>query len=229
MTKTPEYPDIITFLESHADPKAIEGMARFKITAKTVYGVSIPLLRNMAKEIGRNHELSLRLWQNESRETRILAGMICDPKMVAEDLMEQWVKDFDSWEICDQTIMNLFEKTSFAWDKAVEWSLNKEEFVKRSGFVLMARLAVSDKKADDKRFEQFFPIIKREVHDDRNFVKKAVNWALRQIGKRSLYLNEKAVKTAREIKQADSKCAQWIAHDALRELESEKIQSRLKK
>ena len=142
--------------------------------------------------------------------------------------METWVKDFDSWDVCDQVCSNLFDKTPFAYRKAIEWSKREEEFVKRAGFVLMATLSVHDKKADNKKFEQFFPIIKRESNDNRNFVKKAVNWALRQIGKRNLSLNKKAIKTAKEIQKMDSKSARWIASDALRELTSEKIQKRLK-
>jgi 3-methyladenine DNA glycosylase AlkD len=143
--------------------------------------------------------------------------------------MEKWVLDFDYWEICDQCCMNLFEKTGFAYEKAIEWSLRDEQFVKRAGFVLMARLAVSDKKADDSRFEQFFPMMLREADDERNFVKKAVNWALRQIGKRNLGLNEKAIETAMEIQKIDSKSARWIASDAIRELSGEAVQKRLRK
>ena len=142
--------------------------------------------------------------------------------------METWVKDFDSWDICDQVCSNLFDKTPFAYRKVIEWSNREEEFVKRAGFVLMATLSVHDKKADDKKFEQFFPIIKREANDNRNFVKKAVNWALRQIGKRNISLNKKAIKTAKEIQKMDSKSAKWIASDAIRELTNEKIQKRLK-
>ena len=155
--------------------------------------------------------------------------MIDIPKSVNEEQMERWALDFDSWEVCDHCIMNLFEKIPFAWDKAVEWSSRDEEFVKRAGFVLMARLAVSDKHADDKRFDVFFPIIRREAHDSRNFVKKAVNWALRQTGKRNSTLNKKAIEIARQIMNMDSNSARWIASDALRELTGEKVQERLRK
>jgi len=141
--------------------------------------------------------------------------------------MEQWVTDFDSWEVCDQCIMNLFEKHPLAWEKAIEWSEREEEFIKRAGFVLMARLAVSDKKSPDDRFAPFFPLIEREAHDSRNFVKKAVNWALRQIGKRSVRLNAEASACARRLLALDSSSARWIARDALREIESEKVRARL--
>jgi len=153
--------------------------------------------------------------------------MIDDPKMVTEEQMESWVKGFDSWDVCDQCCMNLFDKTSLAYHKAVEWSAREEEFIKRASFAMMACLAWHDKKADDKQFESFFPIIIREAPDNRNFVKKAVNWALRQIGKRNLSLNRKALETAREIQAMDSKSAKWIASDAIRELTSEAVLKRL--
>ena len=222
-----QYDDIIKELESLSNPDAINGMARFGITPKRTYGVSIPVLRNMAKNIGKDRNIAQKLWESDIRETRILASMIEDPNLVTEEQMENWVKEFDYWEICDQCCMNLFEKTEFAYQKCYEWSEREEEYVKRAGFVLMARLAVSDKKADDKQFEKFFSIIKRESGDSRNFVKKAVNWALRQIGKRNLNLNEKAIKIAEEIQKMDSKSARWIASDTLKELRSEKIQGRL--
>jgi 3-methyladenine DNA glycosylase AlkD len=222
-----QYEEILKKLESLSDPKAVEGMARFGISPKNTFGVSIPNLRKIAKEIGTDHLLAQKLWTSDIRETRILASMIDDPTMVTEDQMEKWVRDFDYWEICDQCCMNLFKKTKFAYQKAVEWSSREEEFVKRAGFVLMACLAVSDKKADNKQFERFLPIIKREATDNRNYVKKAVNWALRQIGKRNLNLNRRAIEIANEIKKINSKSAKWIASDALRELESEKLQKRL--
>ena len=146
-----------------------------------------------------------------------------------EKEMEEWVKGFDSWDVCDQVCGNLFDKTDFAWKKAVEFTKRKEEFVKRTGFVLMATLAVHDKKAKNKDFESFFPLIKKHSLDERNFVKKAVNWALRQIGKRNLALNKKAIKIAKEIQKIDSKSARWIANNALTELTSEAVQKRLRK
>ena len=222
-----EYKDIIKKLKSLSNPKAIIGMARYGITPENTYGVSIPNLRKIAKEIGTSHKLAQQLWASKIRETKILASMIEDLDMVNEEQIEDWVKEFNYWEICDQCCMNLFEKTKFAYKKAIEWSSSEKEFVKRAGFVLMARLAVSDKKADDKRFEKFFPVIKREATDERNYVKKAVNWALRQIGKRNLNLNSKAINAAKEIQGMDSKSAKWIASDALRELTSEEVQKRL--
>ncbi len=220
--------DILRKLKSMSNPDAVAGMARFGISHRNALGVSIPVLRRMAKEIGENHKLAGQLWTSGIHEARILAGMIDDPEMVTEEQMENWAKDIDSWDLCDQCCSNLFDKIDFAYRKAIEWTSRDEKFVKRAGFVLMACLAVHDKKAADKRFERFFPLIKREAKDERNFVKKAVNWALRQIGKRNLNLNRMAVKIAKQIQKIDSKSARWIASDALRELTSEAVQKRLK-
>jgi 3-methyladenine DNA glycosylase AlkD len=154
--------------------------------------------------------------------------MIDDPSKVTDRQMEKWVNDFDSWDVCDQVCSNLFDKTRLAYRKAVEWSARREEFVKRAGFALMAALAVHDENAPDSKFRKFLPIIKMESDDDRNFVKKAVNWALRQIGKRNGRLNQEAVKTARQISRSDSKSARWIANDALRELTSPAVKKRLR-
>ena len=222
-----KYEKVIKKLKSLSNPEAIIGMARYGIIPENAFGVSIPNIRKIAKEIGKSHKLAQKLWATNIRETKILASMIEDPEMVTEEQIEGWVKGFNYWEICDQCCMNLFERTKFAYKKAIEWSSREKEFVKRAGFVLMARLAVSDKKADNKRFEKFLPVIKRETTDDRNYVKKAVNWALRQIGKRNLNLNGKAIKIAKEIQKMDSKTAKWIASDAIRELTSNAVQKKL--
>ncbi len=219
--------EVIERLESMADPHAAAGMARYGITADSAYGVSIPRLRALAKEIGSDHALALDLWKISNRETRILAGLVGDLAQVDEALMEAWVRDFDSWEVCDQTLMNLFDRTQVAFRKAVAWSLRDEEFVKRAGFVLMARLAVRDKQAEDLVFRAFFPHIRRGAGDERNFVSKAVNWALRQIGKRNLALNRAAIAEAESIRALDSRAARWVAGDALRELRSDAVQERL--
>jgi 3-methyladenine DNA glycosylase AlkD len=220
--------EILEQLKSLSNPDAVAGMARFGINPKNTYGVSIPVLRKMAKQIGKDHLLAEKLWNSGIHEARILAPLIDPPEMVTEKQTESWVKDFDSWDICDQCCSNLFDKTRFAHKKAIEWSKKREEFVKRAGFVLMAALAVHDKEAGEKEFLKFLPIIKREARDERNFVKKAVNWALRQIGKRNLNLNQMAIKTAKEIQGIDSKAAKWIASDAIRELTSEAVRKRLR-
>jgi len=219
---------LIKKLRSISNPEAVAGMARYGINPKNTYGVSIPILRKMAKETGRNHPLAQKLWNSGIHEARILAGMIDLPEEVTEKQMERWVRDFDSWDVCDQVCSNLFDRTKFAHEKAIDWSGRKEQFVKRAGFVLMAALSVHDKKAEGKKFLKFLPIIKREARDERNFVKKAVNWALRQIGKRNLHLNQMAIETAKEIQKIDSKAARWIASDAIRELSSEAVQKRLR-
>lgn len=212
--------EIIVQLKKQANAKNVAGMARFGINPHNTLGISVYVIRDIAKKIGKNHKLAQELWDSKIHEARLLAGFIDELEKVTEKQMEKWVKDFDSWDICDQVCSNLFDKTPFAYKKAFEWSKRKEEFVKRAGFVLMACLAVHDKKAEDKKFEQFFPIIKKHSTDERNFVRKAVNWALRQIGKRNLSLNKKAIKVANEIKKIDSRSARWIANDAIRELKS---------
>jgi 3-methyladenine DNA glycosylase AlkD len=184
-------------------------------------------LRLIARKIGKDHAMAERLWASEIHEARILASMVDLPGAVTEEQMERWAEDFNSWDLCDQCCNNLFVRTAYAHQKALQWSARKEEFVKRAGFVLMACLAVHDKKTPDRDFLKFMPAIRRESADNRNFVKKAVNWALRQIGKRNLNLNQKAIELAHQIKQTDSKSASWIASDALRELTSKTVLERL--
>jgi 3-methyladenine DNA glycosylase AlkD len=222
------YKTIISRLKSQKNPKNIAGMVRFGINAKNTLGVNMPTIRIIAKEIGKDHDLAQELWDSKIHEARILAALIDEPALVTEKQMEKWVKGFDSWDVCDQTCMSLFNKTEFAWTKPYEWSKNKKEFVKRTAFALIAALASHDKKADDKKFTDFFPIIKREATDERNFVRKAVNWALRGIGKRNKNLCREALQIAREIQKEnpDNRTAKWIAGDAIRELEKK---SQLKK
>ena len=220
---------VIATLKSKRNPRNVEGMARFGINPKNTLGVSIPTLRLMARQIGKNHSLALELWATGIHEARLMAGFIDDADLVTEKQMESWAADFDSWDVCDQVCSSLFDKTPFAYAKAVEWSARDEEFVKRAGFVLMAALAVHDKKAADGKFLKFLPIIRREACDGRNFVKKAVNWALRQIGKsRNRRLNRAAIAAAGEIAAMDCRAAKWIAADALRELSSPSVQKRLR-
>lgn len=217
---------IIKKLKSLSNPKNVEGMARFGISPDKTFGITIPVLRNIAKEAGTNHKLALELWETGYHEARILASIIDDPEDVMESQIDKWVNDFDSWDVCDQCCTNLFRKTPFAYKKISEWSKRKEEYVKRAAFTLIAVLGVHDKKADDSVFIKFFPIIKKESTDERNFVKKAVNWALRQIGKRNINLNKEAIKLAKEILKIDNKAARWIAADALRELKSKSVKMR---
>lgn len=219
---------IIDHLKSKGNPNSVAGMARYGIATGYAFGVSLPELRTLAKRTRRNHDLADALWESGIHEARLLAGMIDEPARVTENQMDEWASDFDSWDIVDQTCGNLFDKTPFAIKKAYEWTRRPEEYVKRAGFVMMAELAVHNKEERDKTFIDFLPVITREASDDRNFVKKAVNWSLRQIGKRNLKLNRSAIETGKEIQKLGTKPARWIASDALRELTSEPVQRKLK-
>jgi 3-methyladenine DNA glycosylase AlkD len=215
-----DYDAVIKRMKAMKNPANVKGMARFGISSKNTLGIPMPVIRQVAKEIRKDHPLALRLWNSGIHEARILAALIADPKLVTPGMMNSWVKDFDSWDVCDQCCFNLFDKTPYAYSKAKQWSVRKEEFVKRAAFALMAGLAVHDKKAADSEFHKLLSIIQRSADDPRNFVKKAVNWALRQIGKRNAFLNREALRTAKEIRKQDSPSARWIAADAIRELEN---------
>jgi len=218
--------EVIDRLHSIGDPARLDGMARYAIVTEHACGVSIPQLRALAKEIGTDHLLAASLWDSGIHEARILASMIADPALVTEAQMDRWVAGFDSWDLCDQVCANLLRHTQFAYAKAAEWSGRRQEFIKRAGFALIAGLAVADKRASDERFIAFLTVVAREA-DDRNPVKKAINWALRQIGKRNTRLNALAIQTACELRCRPSRSARWIAADALRELQSQRIQDRL--
>ncbi len=220
--------EILNELKPLGKAENVEGMRRFGISSDTAYGVPIPVLRNYAKKFKNDHKLALELWKMNVHEGKLLAAFIDNPDEVTEEQMQSWVNDFYSWDICDQVCGNVFDKTPLAYEKAIEWSNEEKEFVRRAGFVMMAVLAVHDKKATNDKFVLFFPLIEKYSFDERNFVKKAVNWALRQIGKRNLQLNAKAITLANKIKKLNSNSAKWIASDALRELKSEKVIYRLK-
>ena len=197
-------------------------LSHFGINATKAYGVKIPLLRQLAKKIGKNHELALALWDTDVHEARLLASMIELPGLVTENQFDSWVNDFDSWDMCDQCC-GLLGDSPLALQKVDDYSVRSEEFVKRTAFVLMCQYAVHYKKMEDDQFCYFLKIIEREAWDERNFVRKAVNWALRQIGKRNEFLRLKAIESAEAILNQNSKSARWIATDALRELRSQKI------
>ncbi len=218
---------IIERLRALYDQHNIDGMLRYGIVTEKAFGVSIPTLRSIAKELGKDHQLSLDLWSTGWHEARMLAVLTDEKEKVDGSQMEAWVMDFDSWDICDICCGNLFDQTQLSWSKAKDWASRDEEFVKRAGFTLMAALAVHDKKASDRAFIEFFPIIEGAAVDERNYVKKAVNWALRQIGKRNEALNIEAIACAERIKALDHRSARWIASDALRELRSEPVKKRL--
>jgi 3-methyladenine DNA glycosylase AlkD len=215
-------------LRSLGDPAARKGQARFGIQTRRALGISMPKLRTIARREGRDHDLALALWASGIHEARILAALVDEPTAVTEAQMEGWAGQFDSWDLVDQCCGGLFDRTPWAYSKAVEWAGRPEEFVKRAGFSLMAQLAVHDKLAPDDRFRQFLPFIEREAGDPRNFVKKAVNWALRGIGKRSLALNAEAVEIALRIQAGRAGVARWVASNALRELRNQQVVARIR-
>jgi 3-methyladenine DNA glycosylase AlkD len=221
------YRQVIATLKATANPDNVAGMAQFGINPHGTLGISIVELRKLARKIGKDHMLAQQLWVSRIHEARILASYVDEPRRVTAGQLERGVHDFDSWDVCDQ-VTALFEQTPFAKRKIRQWATSRREFVKRAAFTMMAGLAVHDKTADDKQFEAFLPIIKRAATDDRNLVRKAVNWALRQIGKRNRALNRRAIAAAREIGRLESKAARWIAADALRELTDDKVQRRLR-
>ena len=204
-------------------------MARFGIDTGRAVGVTVTELRRFARDLGHDHELAAALWASGVHEARLLASLVDEPAMVSEAQMEAWVADLDSWDVCDGVCGNLFDRTSFALDKAVEWSSREPEFEKRAAFALMASAAVHRKDLPDAAFASLLPVIRAQAIDERNYVKKAVSWALRQIGKRSSGLNRRAISTAEQIERIDSRAARWVARDALRELRSDAVQARLRK
>ncbi len=211
--------ELVSVLRSLGTKRNREGQRRFGITPSTVHlGVGIPPLRQLARTHRHNHALARELWTTGIHEARILASLVDDPKAVTRAQMNRWASDFDSWDVCDQVCGNLFDQTAFAIPAALAWVTRKPEFVRRAGFVLMAEMAVHRKDLPDSLFLSFLPVIRAGSTDERNFVRKAVNWALRQIGKRNPALRRRATAEARRIAKIDSKAARWIARDALREL-----------
>ena len=221
-----QYDEVIARLKAMENPVNIAGMARFGISSTNTLGISVVNLRKIAREIKKDHVLALKLWDSGIHEARILAGFIDDPKLVTEDQLNAWVQDFDSWDVVDQ-VCSLIYRTSLVMGKIREWSGSDKEFIKRAAFTLIAEIACHDKQMKDNDFEPLFELIEKASTDERNYVKKAVNWALRGIGKRNLALNKRAIAAAREIKNLDSKSARWIAADALRELTGVAVQDRL--
>ena len=221
--------EILDRLRAKARPDQVAGMASYGMTPDRRLGVRVPDMRKLAKEIGKDHLLALALWKTGISEARIVAAMIDDPGELIGEQMDEWVKGFDSWDVCDQVCMNLFEKTPLAWSKIRDWAEREEEYVKRAAFALLACLAWHDKQAGDEQFIALLTVVKGGATDERNYVKKAVNWALRNIGKRNPHLNRVAIEAAKEIQQIDSRAARWIATNAIKELESEAVQKRLSK
>ncbi len=233
-TVPPSAAILITQLQKLENPANVRGMRHFGIQGDHMLGIHIPTLRQMAKQTGKNHALALELWKSGIHEARLLASMVGEPAKLTSAQMDDWIADFDSWDVCDQVCGNLFDKNPLAWQKAAQWAHHEKEFERRAGFALMATLAWHEKAGKapkngkpaepetktDKKFEAFLPLIIQYAADERNFVKKAVNWALRQIGKRNPALRNKAIQTAKTILKTHpkSKAARFVANDALREL-----------
>jgi len=227
MLNKPHLKQVLIKLKAKSRPDQLAGMARFGISGEGRLGVAVPELRKLAKEIGKDHQLAIKLWQTKIPDAMILASMIDNPAEVTEKQMELWAADFNSWDVCDQTCMNLFDKAPFVMKKIKAWSKRKEEFVKRAAFALIASITCHDKNLPDNKFYELLQIIKKSSTDERNYVRKAVNWALRNIGKRNANLNKIAIDYAKKIQKIDSKAARWIAADAIRELASKAVQRRL--
>jgi 3-methyladenine DNA glycosylase AlkD len=217
----PSVEEVLEMLAAKADPDQLAGMAKYGMNVKNRLGVKVPQMRKIAKEIGKDHKLALELWETGITEAMILASMVDVPDEVTEEQMEAWVQDFDSWDVCDQACMNLFDKTPLVWKKIHVWSDREEEYVKRAAYALIACLAVHDKGASDEVFISLIPVIKAGATDNRNYVKKAVSWALRNTGKRNPELNTVALVTARELQGINSRSARWIGSDAIRDLTSD--------
>ena len=223
----PDVEDVLARLRALADPTRLPGMARYGIGTDTAYGVTIGELREVAKELGRDHDLAAALWETGVHEARILASLVDDATLVDDEQFERWAAGFESWDLCDQVCQNLFRHASPAWTKAVEWTQRPELFVRRAGFSLMAGLAVADKETDDAQFAALLEPLADGADDDRPLVRKGASWALRSIGKRSPQLNAAAIETALRLRESDARGARWVATDALRELRSEAVQRRL--
>ena len=225
----PSVDEVLNMLRAKARPDQLEGMARYGIVGEKRLGVSMPGLRQIAKQVGKDHQLALRLWQTGIPEAMILASMVDVPGEATEQQMDQWVRDLNSWDVCDQACMNLFEKTPLAWKKIRDWSTHEEEFVRRAAFALAACLAWHDKEAPDDRFLALLPVIKEGATDERRMVKKAVSWALRNIGKRNRHLHGVILQVVSELQDMDSRSARWIARDVVRDLSSDATRRRLSK
>lgn len=218
---------IVAELRKHGSKRNREGMARFAIRSENVLGVSVTDVRALAKRIGRNHSLALALWKTNIHEARVLTAFIDEPDRVTPAQMDRWARDFDNWAVCDSLCFHLFDKTPYAWAKVEQWSNDDREFVRRAAFALLASVALHDKTAADAPFLKSLPLVERAASDNRNFVKKAVSWALRGIGKRNQALNHAAVTLARRLSASDESVARWIGRDALKELTSTVVKLRL--
>ncbi len=228
MLHMPTLEEALCLLQDNARPGELPGMARFGMDVRQRLGVPVPVLRRLARRLGRDHALALDLWNTAIPDAQILAGMVADPGVMSSRQMDGWVRTLRSWDVCDGACLNAFVRSPLAWGKVPVWAARRDEFVKRAGFALLATLAVHDRFSPDERFAALLPVIETAARDDRNFVKKAVSWALRNIGKRSTGLHVQASECAQRLLATDSRSSRWIAADALRELRSDSVRSRLR-
>lgn len=210
--------EVLAWLKKTGTRRTVLGMARYGIVAKRAFGVPMGTLVSLKKKLGMDHDLAIALWASGWYEARLLASLVGDPARVTRRQMNAWAASFENWADCDTVCFNLFDRTPFAWERARQWVKSPREFVRRGGFVLMACLALHDKAAADKRFLALLPLIERGAGDERNFVKKAVSWALRGIGRRNRSLNAAAVAVAKRLALSKQSAARWVGHDALRQL-----------
>jgi 3-methyladenine DNA glycosylase AlkD len=221
--------EILEWMERHGTGHYREGMARFGIVTEKAFGVSMATIQPYAKQLGKDHELALALWDTGWYEARILAAFVDEPDRVSAAQMDSWVRDFDNWGICDMLCFKLFDRTPHAWKKIDQWSNRRDEYVKRAAFALLASVALHDKEAPDAPFIKSFTIIERESTDPRNFVKKGVSWALRTIGHRNAVLNAKATNLARRLAESSDPAARWIGKDALKDITRPAILKKVKR
>jgi len=227
MTKKALLTETLAWLETTGRQSVRDGMARFAIPSEHAFGIPVGTLRQRAKKLGRDHELSLSLWKSRHYEARMLATFVDDPSLVTSEQMDAWCRDFDNWAICDTACFHLFDRTPHAWKKLAAWAKSKDEFVRRAAFALLASLSVHDKLAEDALFERGLELVERAAEDERNFVKKAVNWALRSVGKRNAALHAKAVAVSERLAASQNPTARWCGKDALRELSGASVARRL--
>ncbi len=219
--------EVLAWLKSKGTRRNVEGMARYGIVAKHAFGVPMSTLGLLAKRLGKDHDLATALWESGWYEARLLAALVGDPQRVTRRQMNAWAAGFENWADCDTVCFKLWDRTPLAWEKARQWATSPRELVKRAAFVLMACLAGHDKTSPDKSFLPFLPMIEKGAHDERNFVKKGVSWALRSIGRRSLSLNAAALVVAKRMALSDEPPCRWVGKDALRELSSAKVLAQL--
>lgn len=219
--------EVIDWLKSQANEEFRAGMSRFGISSERTLGIKVPLLRAKAREIGHNHSLALELFRTDIHEAKILASMVAEKDRFTSEQMDEWVAGFDSWDVCDQCCMNLFRRVPYAFEKVREYAAAERLFTRRAGYALLATLAVGDKESCDAVFTAFLPLIEQGAADRRDAIKKAVNWALRQIGKRSRGLWPQALALAEKLSASEERAARWIGRDAARELHDERVVRRI--